>query len=74
MAAAGADAQQICTVMNRRIELARLAAGATPALAPADGAALARRFGNDLRAIEGYLYERFQHAVGGEDGQLQIVD
>jgi hypothetical protein len=61
-------------VLNRRIELARLDERTTPRATDADARALISRFGNDVRTMERYLYDRIQRCAGGSDGQVRLVD
>ncbi len=56
----GLDASRLQAVTTRRIEVARRAPGPLPRLGPEAASALVARFGDDLRAIEGHLYEVFQ--------------
>lgn len=58
--AASTTAEQIQTIMNRRIEQVRLGEGELPLINASQAAELHARFGDDLRAIEGHLYEQFQ--------------
>jgi hypothetical protein len=56
-----ADAPLVREIARRRIELCRLSPErAVPRLSDDDARWLVRRFKTDLRAIEGYLYERVQ--------------
>ncbi|MDA8744457.1 hypothetical protein N9N28_07485 [Rubripirellula amarantea] len=50
-------------VLNRRIEDARFGEGEIPFISEADAEQLSRRFGTDIRAIEGYLYETWQRKI-----------
>ncbi len=54
------DAARLCVMLNRRIEAARRNPGPIPVVSPATAQSLLRRFGDDLRAIQGHLYDRFQ--------------
>ena len=69
-----ANGEHIRAVMNRRIELARLAAGPTPRLSQRDADVLAQKFGDNVRAIESFLYEQVQRSAGGVDGKVRFVD
>jgi len=74
------DAAQVAKIMNVRIELARADAGPVPRLSLADAEALIARFGDDVRAMEGYLYERLQGYAGSEHhaeehyGEVRFID
>jgi hypothetical protein len=52
---------RLCEMLNRRVEAARRGAGQVPRLTLAAATQLVEHFGTDIRAIEGHLYERFQH-------------
>jgi hypothetical protein len=52
--------EQLAFILKARIEWARLGPGAVPTLPGATIAALRTRFGTDLRAMEGHLYDVFQ--------------
>jgi len=68
------DARHVAEVANARIAAARLKPTATvPVLSVGDAAALVARFGDDLRAIETFLYNRVQQQVGGDE-QMRFVD
>lgn len=69
-----ADPETIQRAMNRRLEIARLGDGPVPRLSLADGAALVQRFGNNIRAMESYLYENLQQHAGVGYGQVRFVD
>lgn len=60
--------------MNRRLELARIGDGPVPRLSRTDGAALVARFGDNIRAMEHYLYENLQRYAGAGHGQVRLVD
>ena len=47
-------------IIKRRIESARRDPGPVPTVLPKTIAELLRRFGDDVRGIEAWLYERFQ--------------
>ena len=72
--AAGLNAQRLTAILNRRIEAARLAVGPVPELRPADADVLLARWGNDIRSIEGFLYERMQQHAGGHRGEVRFID
>lgn len=68
------DARHVAEVANARIAAARLKPTATvPVLSIGDAEALVARFGDDLRAIETFLYNRVQQQVG-RDEQMRFVD
>ncbi len=56
----GLDVDKLEGIVSRRIEAARRGAGVVPSLSRASLAVLIRRFGDDLRSLEAYLYEVFQ--------------
>jgi hypothetical protein len=68
------DARHVAEVANARIAAARLKPTASvPVLSIGDAEALVARFGDDLRAIETFLYNRVQQQVG-RDEQMRFVD
>ena len=66
--------QRLLEVFQRRIELARLGGGELPCVTPADVEWLIHRFGNNVRAMENYLYERFEASRGADNGKVRVVD
>jgi len=66
----GMDAERLAAVLQRRIEAARRGPGPIPCLSHAAIAALLARFGDDLRAVESYLYDVFQAVE--EPGYVQV--
>lgn len=73
--AAETNAARLQAIGNRRVELARLGRGPIPHLTKGDAQALDRRFGTDVRAMEHYLYDQFQHLAQGDGGgKLRIDD
>ena len=50
-------------ILNRRIESARRSDGSLPTIELSLAAEMCERFGADIRAIENYLYQRFQQMV-----------
>ncbi len=67
------DAALLCRVLNRRIEASRLGSGGVPALSIDQAHALVVRFGSNIRAIEGFLYERVQTQKFSH-GEMRFVD
>lgn len=67
------DAALIGRAMNRRLTSCRLTAGDVPQLSVADADWLAARFGSDLRAIEGFLYDQVQRQAFGDD-EMRFID
>lgn len=67
------DANLIVEVMNRRIDSSRLDDGPVPRFTTSDAVELLRRFGSDVRGMEGYLYERVQAQVFSH-GEMRFVD
>lgn len=70
---AGNDAQHVQQVANARLRAARLHPGEVPQLSFAEAERLVRRFGDDLRAIEYFLYHQVQQQAG-RNGQMRFVD
>ena len=68
----------ICRLLNRRIEASRLSAGPLPVLSLQLVDRLVQRFGSDVRAMEGFLYERAQTQVTQDqviqDGEVRFID
>ena len=59
----GNTAELLQRLLNRRIRASRLQDGPVPVV-PMDAAdRLVKRFGSDIRGIEGFLYERVQIQV-----------
>jgi hypothetical protein len=58
--AAGLSASRVCAICNRRIAWARRGPGCLPEVTLEQAKLLLARFGDDLRAIEGHLYEWIQ--------------
>lgn len=56
--------QRLVRVLNRRVEIARLGYAPLPEICEVEAAALIAQYGNDIRAIEDELYERFQLKIG----------
>jgi hypothetical protein len=53
-------AERICELLNRRIEHARRSSLPVPSIRPATVQQLQERFGSDVRAMLGWMYERFE--------------
>lgn len=69
------EIDHLAKVFNRRIEAAALRPDqSVPEIKRSEIAILSKRFGTDIRAMEGYLYERFQAHAGGPNGQVQFID
>jgi hypothetical protein len=64
-AAAGLDAGRLARILNRRIEFFRRDPGPLPRIERETAQAMIDRFGDDLRAIQWHLYERFQNLSEG---------
>ena len=60
VAVGGISPEHLELIINRRIEHARRSEGPMPRLANGASRVLIERFGDDVRAIEHYLYGRFQ--------------
>jgi hypothetical protein len=56
----GIDVDRLEAIVSRRIQAARRGAGPVPRVSRASLVRLIHRFGDDLRTMEGYLYEVFQ--------------
>jgi hypothetical protein len=69
----GNDAEHLRSVVNARLQAARLTAGDVPELSLAEAEVLIDRFGDDLRAAEGFLYHQVQRQASG-DGQMRFID
>jgi len=69
----GNDAQHLRQVANARLAAARLAAGDVPQMTLAEAQQLVSRFGDDLRAIEFFLYHQVQHQAGRNE-QMRFID
>ena len=54
------DAARLCEMLNRRIEWVRRDSGPLPEITIRTAQAMMARHGDNVRAIEGYLYELFQ--------------
>lgn len=70
---AGNDAPHVQRVVNARLRAARLHPGEVPQLSLAEAERLVQRFGDDLRAIEHFLYHQVQQQAG-RNGQMRFVD
>jgi hypothetical protein len=57
---AGVGEERLLQIIERRIEAARRGPGPVPVVGPEGARRLIERFGDDLRAMEFHLYERFQ--------------
>jgi hypothetical protein len=61
------DGPRLCEILNRRVEAARRGPGRLPYVRVQTAHALIDRFGDDLRAIQGHMYDRFQTLPGIQD-------
>ncbi len=66
----GLSVEHLQAIIDRRIEWARRGPGPVPRVAPAATRALLRRFGDDVRSIEIYLYDIFQSLTEVKDVQV----
>lgn len=69
----GNDAEHLRQVVNARLTAARLVPGDVPQLTVAEALQLSRRFGDDLRAVERFLYHQVQHQAG-RNGQMRFIN
>lgn len=58
--ATSVTAERVHAIMNRRIEQVRIDQGPVPRISVQQSEQLCQQFGDDVRAMEGYLYEQFQ--------------
>jgi hypothetical protein len=61
------DAPRLCDILNRRIEAARRGPGLVPQVTLPTARAMVDRFGDDVRAIQGAMYDWFQNLPGIQD-------
>lgn len=61
------DAGRLCRMLNLRIEAARRAPGPLPRVTLPTAQSMVDRFGDDVRAIQGAMYEVFQNLSGIQD-------
>ncbi len=61
------DAGRVCRILNLRIESARRAPGPLPQVTLPTAQSMVDRFGDDVRAIQGAMYEMFQNLSGIQD-------
>lgn len=66
----GITIERLQTIIDRRIEWARLGPGPVPRVTPAATRKLLGHFGDDVRAIEEYLYYVFQRLTEVRDVDL----
>ena len=66
-------AELVQRVLNRRIEASRLQDGPVPVVSMNAASRLVKRFGDDIRGIEHYLYERVQTQVVRHD-EMRFID
>lgn len=69
----GNDAEHVAKVANARLCAARLTPAKIPQVSTQDAAWLVARFGDDLRAIESFLYHQMQKQVDS-DGEMRFID
>ena len=68
------DPRRLRQILNRRIEWARRGPGPLPQVGLQTAQAMIDRFGDDLRAIELYLYDLFQNLPGIRNVQVRFAD
>jgi hypothetical protein len=61
------DAGRLCGILNLRIEAARRGPGPLPRVTEPTAQVMIDRFGDDLRAIQGAMYDLFQTLPGVQD-------
>jgi hypothetical protein len=66
----GLTVEQLQGIIDRRIEWARRGPGPVPRVTLASSRILLRHFGDDVRAIEGFLYDTFQDLKEVRDVEL----
>jgi hypothetical protein len=66
----GIEPWKLARIVSLRIEAARRNPGPLPTLSDASLSKLLLQFGDDLRAMEGYLYDRFQNLEAPCDVEL----
>ena len=64
MAGEKTDRKRLDEIFRQRIEFARRDSGPLPSVPLATIDKLVDRYGDDIRAIEGHLYDLFQHLEG----------
>jgi hypothetical protein len=64
------DPRRLVEILNRRIEAARRAPGPLPRITEPTARAMINRFGDDLRAIQGAMYDVFQTLPGIQDVEM----
>ncbi len=68
-------AATLCQIFQRRIDASTVDPHATAlTFTPADAKKLIQRYGDDIRAMEHYLYERVQLLGGNTNGEMRLVD
>lgn len=56
---------QLAAILNRKIEWARRGPGPVPQVSIQQSQQLLNKFGNNLRAMHGWMYEEFQRSASG---------
>ena len=74
MASQGLDDSRLLAIFTRRIESVRRTDDDVPRLSLEACQRLLHHFGDDVRAMEGYLYDVFQQLQGPCDVKLQDMD
>jgi Rad3-related DNA helicase len=65
---------RLAAMLNRRIRASSSDTGPTPRISILQATELIGRFGDDIRAIEEYLYEAFQQLEVTSHGQMRLDD
>ncbi len=65
-------ADRLLAILNQRIVASETTSGASPRLTLAHAKELIRRYGDDIRAMEDYLYEHFQQLTGDANDEMRF--
>lgn len=69
------DPAALCQIFQRRIDASRVDPQVSSlTITAADAKKLIQRYGDDIRAMEHYLYERVQLLGGNTNGEMRLVD
>ena len=70
----GLTTTRLTSILNRRIELARIGPAIVPRIDDVVSGKLLARFGPNVRAMEHFLYERVQACSGDPRGEVRFSD